>query len=330
MGLSPKLWRALLVVTVLLALGVAFVSANRAWRTYLLLNAAQTSGELQTSGLRGWMTIGQIAGDYRLPEPAFLSALDLAAETNRNLSLYDLANRRGRSIFSVVQEVQGVIVTLRKLSPATETAAVEAGWFRRSQDAVIQFVVVHGTPALGLTLLLGSIGLPLPTGLATSVAGAVASREGLDWIAIIAIVGAAVAGDSVAYAVGRAVNPSFVLRHGRKFGYTQNNRARIETLFARWGIVTVLMTRTLASHLSSVASVLAGFHRYSVSLFLFYSVIGRALWTSAYFGLGYAVGTDLESATGFLGSLATMIVALAVAGWALYSLMKSPALSAGA
>src|SRR5690606_32117502 len=122
-------------------------------------------------------------------------------------------------------------------------------------------------------LLLGSIGLPLPTGLATSVAGAVASREGFDWVAVVVIVGAAVAGDLAAYAIGMAVSPRFVLRHGRKFGYTQKNRARIEELFARWGVVTVLMTRTLASHLSSVASVLAGFHRFSVGAFLIYSMI---------------------------------------------------------
>ena len=48
-----------------------------------------------------------------------------------------------------------------------------------------------------------------------------------------------------------------------------------------------------------------------------------------WYGLGYVVGTDLEAATGFLGSLATMIVALLAAGWALYLVARNSGRRAG-
>ena len=51
---------------------------------------------------------------------------------------------------------------------------------------------------------------------------------------------------------------------------------RSSTDFLSGGASTVLMTRTLAAHLSSVASLLAGFHRYALVPFLVYSALGRA------------------------------------------------------
>ena len=40
--------------------------------------------------------------------------------------------------------------------------------------------------------------------------------------------------------------------------------------------------------------------RYHLSAFLAFTVVGRMLWTSAYLGLGYAVGANLEAAASFL------------------------------
>jgi len=50
-------------------------------------------------------------------------------------------------------------------------------------------------------------------------------------------------------------------------------------------------------------------------------VLGRLLWTSAYLGLGYAVGSDPEAATGFLANLSGLLVSLAVlaASWLIAS-----------
>ncbi|HLB16091.1 MAG TPA: hypothetical protein VJM14_14255, partial [Burkholderiales bacterium] len=83
----------------------------------------------------------------------------------------------------------------------------------------------------------------------------------------------------------------------------------------------------LVSHLSSIVSVFAGASRYRLDRFLMLAVLGRLLWTSAYLGLGYAVGTDLEAASSFLANLSLLLVFLATSIGA--GLVASGRLAAG-
>ena len=56
----------------------------------------------------------------------------------------------------------------------------------------------------------------------------------------------------------------------------------------------------------------AGFSRPSLPAFLALTVVGRILWTSAYVGIGYTVGANLEAAAGFLTNLSILLVSSAV------------------
>ena len=81
--------------------------------------------------------------------------------------------------------------------------------------------------------------------------------------------------------------------------------------------MTLFITRTFVSYLSSVASLLAGVSHYRVSKFIAVSTAGRVVWTAAYLGLGYAIGADLDAATGFLANLTGFLlcaIVLVVAG----------------
>ena len=71
-----------------------------------------------------------------------------------------------------------------------------SSWLGTIGDQVLTALLVYGYPALGLTLLLGAIGLPLPDGVATTVAGSLASQGRIDWFwaATIAVT-ASVLGD---------------------------------------------------------------------------------------------------------------------------------------
>jgi membrane protein DedA with SNARE-associated domain len=91
-------------------------------------------------------------------------------------------------------------------------------------------------------------------------------------------------------------------------GYTPRRHVRVQALFERWGAWTILVTSTLASHLSSVVSLLAGVARQRLSVFLTFDAAGRVLWTSAYFALGYTIGGNLEAATGFLTNLSILLL----------------------
>jgi membrane protein DedA with SNARE-associated domain len=279
----------------------------RSYGSFLLLRSAYEVGRPQVSSLRAWMTLDHVAATYRVPADKLIARLDLPPATNRDDSLKAIADRRGISRFDFVRQAQRAI----------GASAPSAGGEDKTQggfgDRVLSAVLAYGYPALAATLLLGALGLPVPTGLVTVLAGSLAALGEIRWLwaAVIAIV-ASMAGDAIAFLIGRLIGENFLISHGRWIGYSPARFARVQALFARWGGLTVLFTRTLVSHLSSLASLLAGLSRYRWSSFLLFSGLGRLAWTSAYLGLGFAIGSNIDAASQFLGNLSGLMVSLAV------------------
>jgi membrane protein DedA with SNARE-associated domain len=89
-------------------------------------------------------------------------------------------------------------------------------------------------------------------------------------------------------------------------------QARAEALFERWGAPTILLSRTLISHLSSIVSLLAGLHRYQIHAFLTIALLGRLIWTAAYVGLGYTLAGNVDAATDFLKNLTGLLVSVSL------------------
>jgi membrane protein DedA with SNARE-associated domain len=131
------------------------------------------------------------------------------------------------------------------------------------------------------------------------------------WAGVVAVT-ASVAGDVAGYGLGRWAGEPFVQRWGRWMGATPARRARMADFLQRYDVPTLLLSRTLVSGLGSVVNLLAGIGRHALGRFIVLAIVGRALWTSAYLGLGYAVGGEFEAATGFLRNLAGLLTALTV------------------
>jgi membrane protein DedA with SNARE-associated domain len=66
------------------------------------------------------------------------------------------------------------------------------------------------------------------------------------------------------------------------------------------------------SYLAAAASVLAGMSHYRLSKFLAIALVGRVIWTAAYLGLGYGIGSDWKAATSFLTSLSAFLLSVIV------------------
>jgi membrane protein DedA with SNARE-associated domain len=197
-------------------------------------------------------------------------------------------------------------------------------WLGGLGDELLSAVLVYGYPALGLILLLGALGLPLPTGLATAVAGSLVAQGQLNGMLAGAVVLlASIAGDMAGYVLGRLLSDEFLKRRGYWVGYTPARRERVERLFDRSGALTILLSRTLISHVSSVVNLLAGISRYRKTEFLAFTALGRIIWSSAYLSLGYAVGGDLDAATGFLGNLSGLLLTLAILTGGIVALRQS-------
>ena len=135
----------------------------------------------------------------------------------------------------------------------------------------------------------------------------------MDWRSVLAIAAvASVLGDLIAYAIGRLLGGEVLDHHGHWIGYTPARRARMQALFDQWGALTVFVTRTFVSSLSSVVSLIAGVAHYRLSWYLGVAALARLVWAGAYVGLGYAVGSDLEAAAGFLTNLSLLLIGAAM------------------
>ena len=308
----PRLLRWVLLALIVTATLATGVSGLRSYRSYLLLRSAYELGVPDVSNIRAWMTLRYVSETYRAPAAALVERLGLPPETDANATVRSLAEREEQSPFEYVQRVQGAVANVTP-GVTVDRASEAPSWLRAVGDEFLAGLLVYGYPVLGLTLLLGAIGLPLPTGLSAAVAGSLVARGSMDWAwagATAAI--ASVLGDLIGYGLGRVLSGKFLERHGWWLGYTPARQGRIQLLFDRWGGLGVLLSRTLASHLSAVLNLLAGASRYRLDAFVVFTITGRVIWTSAYLGLGYGVGSNLEAAAGFLTNLSLLLVSLAV------------------
>ena len=296
------------------SLGVIVLSALasilfglRSYSSFLLLRSAYEAGRPQVSSLRAWMTLDHVAATYRVPMNELIPRLGLPPDTSGNESLKDdcRPTRRRRASISCGRSS----ARSGQSAPVPESGQSSGGL----TDRILSALLIYGYPALALTLLLGAIGLPLPIGVAAVLAGSLAALGNLrwEWAGLIAVA-ASFAGDMIAYGIGRAVSDSFLARHGRWIGYSPQRRDSIQALLQTWGGLTVIVSRTLTSSLSSVVSIFAGVSRYRFSHFLGFALFGRLIWTSAYLGLGYGIGGNIDAASQFLGNLSGLVIALGV------------------
>ena len=297
-----------------IAFAVALVSAAffglRTYGSFMLLRSAYAAGAPMTSSIRAWMTVQYVASAYGTSNAALIERLGLAPETDPNTSLKSIAERAGVSPSVYAKRAQRAIADLAPGGPS-DIKGGNSNWFTTISDEVLTALLVYGYPVLGLILFLGAVGLPLPDGVATTVAGSLASQGRLDWIwAAAIVVVASVLGDAAGYGLGRSLSGRILERYGRWIGYSLARRTRVQVLFDRWGSVTVFVTRTFMSYLSSVASLLAGITRFRLPKFLAVALVGRLIWTAAYMGLGYGIGHDWQAATSFLTNLSVLIISL--------------------
>jgi membrane protein DedA with SNARE-associated domain len=315
--MSPGLVRRIAVAFLIAATLSSALLGIRTYRSFLLLHSAYAAGSPMTSSIRPWMTLAYVAAAYRVPEAALLERLELVPTTDPRTSLRSLAQEAGLPLIEYVQGVQRAIAGIAS-GVRPDSAGRESNWLVAIGDAFLAAVLTYGYPALALMIFLGSFGLPLPHGIAVTVAGSLAAQGKIDWLwAGAATAAASVLGDIAGYALGRVLDRGVLERRGRWLGYTRERALRIKRLFEQWGVWTLLITRTFVSYLSPAVNLLAGAAGYRLTVFLALTLLGRLLWTSAYLGLGYAVGSDPEAASGFLANLSGLLVSLAVlaASW---------------
>jgi len=156
------------------------------------------------------------------------------------------------------------------------------------------------------------VGLVVPGETVLVVAGAIAGQGAIDVYILIAIAWfAAAAGDSTSFVIGRWLGRDFMLRHGGRFGLTDERFEQVEGHFARHGGKTVFFGRFIG-FARPLAPFIAGSSGMRYRAFLPYSVLGAGVLNSAVIMLGYAFSRSIDTAAQYAGRGAFGLGALIV------------------
>jgi len=172
-------------------------------------------------------------------------------------------------------------------------------------------VANHGIYAVFGLLALGAL-LPIGSELVALVGGAVAAGvlAGTNGVSVFGThfgsgIGAYIAislaatlgyllGCVVGWLIGRWGGRELLERHGRWFHVTPERLDQADGWFRRWGRPGVLIG-TIAPVVRSFVAIPAGLFEMPLVQFLGLALLGSALWSFAFVGIGYALGASYKN-----------------------------------
>jgi membrane protein DedA with SNARE-associated domain len=160
---------------------------------------------------------------------------------------------------------------------------------------VIATISTLGYAGIAVLMALESACIPIPSEVILPFAGYLVSIGRFDlWL--VAIVGAlgCTIGSTIAYAVGYAGGRPLVERFGRYILLDRAELTRVEGFFARYGSVTVLVSRMLPVVRTYIA-LPAGMARMNFWKFQAYTFIGSLPWCLALAYVGFRLGKAWET-----------------------------------
>ncbi len=196
------------------------------------------------------------------------------------------------------------------------------------QTTLLDAMANYGATALFFSILLASIGLPLPASFLLVAAGSfIAQGEMQLWPVMSASVLGAVIGDHIGYGIGHV--------GGRPFVQKLSQRLKAETLveqaehtMKKWGGIGIFLSRWLITAAGPYVNLTSGLTRYHLLHFSIWDVLGEILWVSIYIQVGRLFSDQLATISDALGDLtwvALGVVAIIVIG---YKLIQSSRQSA--
>jgi membrane protein DedA with SNARE-associated domain len=158
------------------------------------------------------------------------------------------------------------------------------------------------------------VGLVAPGETAIVLGGVVAAQGDISLPLVLLVAWlAAAAGDYASFLLGRRLGRRFLLARGPSVGVTTPRLVRVEQFYARHGAKAILIGRFIGL-VRAVSPFLAGASGLRTRAFLPWSLLGTAVWASAYTLAGYAFHRSFASATHVLtyGALGLAVVAAVV------------------
>ncbi|HEU4658895.1 MAG TPA: DedA family protein [Capillimicrobium sp.] len=187
--------------------------------------------------------------------------------------------------------------------------------FAASFDDIARDAVTSaGYAGLVAIMVLENLFPPIPSEIVLPLAGYEVAQGQLQFVwTLLAATGGALIGALILYAVGRYGGRPAVERYGRLLRVGEEEIARSEQWFARWGDWVVLGAR-LVPGARSVVSVPAGMARMPLARFVALTTLGSLAWNLVLIGVGHQLGANWDSISGTIGGAGKVVLVAAVLG----------------
>jgi membrane protein DedA with SNARE-associated domain len=183
-------------------------------------------------------------------------------------------------------------------------------------DWITNLVAQTGYAGIALLMLAENVFPPIPSELIMPLAGFTAARGELSFIGIVlAGTAGSLAGALLWYAIGLRVGVErlrhWAGRHGRWLTMSPDELDRAVAWFQRHARWSVLLGR-LVPAVRTLISVPAGVAGMTLPVFLAWTSVGTALWTTFLAGLGYLLEGGYQQVANWVNPVSNVIVAALV------------------
>jgi membrane-associated protein len=170
---------------------------------------------------------------------------------------------------------------------------------------------------IGLTIIIFSetgllVGFFLPGDSLLVSAGLIASRGTLDvWLMCAILSIAAILGQTVGYAIGRAAGPKLFAREDSTF-FKRSHLQRAHDFYEKHGGATIVLARFMPI-VRTFVPVVAGAARMSYRPFQLYNVIGGIAWVCGMLMIGYGLGRYIPGIEKHIDKVIILVIAISLA-----------------
>ena len=194
-------------------------------------------------------------------------------------------------------------------------------------ELLLEWLSTYGLPAYFGILLVSSAGIPFPITLMLVVVGSFVEQGEMQlWQVFLIGSAAAIFGDQIGYCIGRFGGRSLVGRITNRVGGAENIK-RAEEFTNRWGGAGIFFSRWLVTPLGPWLNLTSGIADYPWTRFVFWDVLGEALWVILYVMLGKLFSDRVQDISDLMGNLTWVFVGLTIAailGWKLFRYFRTP------
>jgi membrane-associated protein len=191
---------------------------------------------------------------------------------------------------------------------------------------LVSWLQQYGYLALGLSIFVAAIGLPVPVSLMLLAAGAFAGLGDFNIVllGLIALI-TATGGDNLSYLIGRQFGSkvlNWLAQQPRLYVISPQVIPRSRTYFQKQGGWAIFLSRFLITALGGTINLLAGAELYPYRRFLGFDIAGNILGAIIPLTLGYIFGASWEAIGDMLGDISGFLTALLIFLYLLISLIK--------